>query len=323
MYRISNVENIDSGSPSTSHTADLIAQGAAYYPRSLYKTVDSNDEEIVCVAWGRRNVAASASGDLDWTGSAAAIFYPNRGIYGQWYTLKNVAANTNNALGTNATPRFSSAQESNSPTNAAGGIKCVDGATDTERYPFTGVVWEVDTFPSNAKLLTAFIDKVDEVADQGDDEAETNKFSSSQIRWMVHSASSRFLSPNDFNPALISTPNSYRVEGSMVWKDNDPSTDIAYLIISNRGTRTINNSLGEEVNIYYDWGATEFLVFKITDPISSDPEFELIDKIDFGGNYTTGFVTPLQGTTNTFVMQRALNMIHGSHAQCDTVIYKV
>ncbi|MEQ9309682.1 MAG: hypothetical protein RLN90_09520 [Balneolaceae bacterium] len=323
VYRIKDIENIDSGSPSTSHTVDLIAQETAYYPRRLFKTVDKNDEEIVCVAWGRRNVASSASGDLDWTGTAAAIFYPNRGSFGEWYSLKYVAANSNAALGTNQTPRFSTAQEGNFPTDAAGGIKCVDGAADTERYPFTGVIFEVDTFPSNAKLLTAFIDKVDEVADQGDDEAETNKFSPCTIRWMVQTASARYLSPGDFNSVHVASPNSYRVEGSMVWKDNDPTTDIAYLIISNRGTRTINNSLGEEVNIYYDWGATEFLVFEIDDPISTSPNFKLIDKIDFGGQFTTGFVAPVEGKANTFVLQRAINMIHGSHAQCETIIYEV
>lgn len=323
LYRISNIDNIDSGSPATSHTADVIAQGSSYYPRSIYKTEDNTGKEIVCCAWGRRNSAASASGDLDWTGVAAAIFYPNEGTHGEWYTLANSPANENSALGTNASPRFSGTQASNFPQSSPSGIKVVDGADDTERYAFTGVIWEVDTFPSSAKLLTAIIDKVDEVADQGDDEAETNKYGNCQIRWLVQTGTNRYLSPGDFNPPSIPTPNSYRVEGALIWKNNDPSTDISYLIISDRRERLPINRLNEEVNLYYDWGATIFKVYEIDDPIGLSPEFTLIDRLILNGDYTSGFITQVEGAENRFIIQKAVNELHDSHRQTESIDYKI
>lgn len=99
LYTLANPEALDS--EAASYTVDYICDNSLgwMYPASVV----AHDNDVYTFVWSVR--------DTQQRYLAAAIYAPEIGDHGRWYLLDGTAADVNDALGTAAVPRFTTASD--------------------------------------------------------------------------------------------------------------------------------------------------------------------------------------------------------------------
>lgn len=310
MWRLTNPTQL--GTQNASATLDVIlrANGGRWYPRAFHRMTDGANE-VVGVMWNWRTGA-------DWRTMHAALFAPHVGPVGRWYALDGDRASVRDSLGTESSPRFSSAL-AQEYTHSSNGIRLIgsNGAGNQRYIPATALFrvtqWPDAGTPARADFAALYADKG----------GSSTIYGPSKATYFVVKDGNRYSSASDFDfPDPIETSNSYRYSASLRWEDDRESTNRAVLVVTERGTHQTTNRYGEETDLYYDWGSpTKLSVYTIEAPLTMNPVFALSDTIPVESTYSSAFITPVQNAPNTILYQRADNELHPTHRQGQRVFY--
>ena len=137
LVRIDGISSLDGQGSGATATIDIIGNGR-FYPRSIVRQ-ELNGRWVLGVHFAFRNFS-------NWEGSAAALFVPDQGSHGKWYTLRGEAASTNSSLGTLTIPRFDVNQTIDVLTSEGNGWRVQRELLDGQRHPTEGGLWKIDSF---------------------------------------------------------------------------------------------------------------------------------------------------------------------------------
>ena len=282
------------------------------YPRSIAVQDDGAGNEVVCVLF------AGTAGVGQWRRAWGVLYAHEIGSVGEWYNLNGIDATVQNARGTNASPRFNSTMSG--AMTSAGGIRVLGDPLTGQRYMLETALWEVTQFAEegvqNAKaaVMFAFVDSR---------AADAQTYGLSAIRFGIQfEGNERKISPQDFQEPQrwLEDPNGLRQSASLRWLDDDPTTDEAILIITDRATRLVSsNNYGEQTSLYYDWGGQTIKRFRIADPLTA-PVFTLNETYTAQGDETSAFISDVAGEPNVFIYQSGDNELHPTHRQTQHVV---
>lgn len=254
---------------------------------------------------------AYRSGNLIAFGWTGAWSYGFAAIYditaNKWYDFaKNQRGG--NDLGTIATPRFDSTVWTT--TQAAGtGLRIYGGFDSTYQSCSLFDLRDWGTTGAKGGFLYSTAGGL------------LNELTPTTLRWVVQIGATRYVSGTDFSAPADWTSNYWRTFSAVRWLDDDPATNVALLFIIDHDDRVAggnyDTALPQGYTPYYDVGGRRLRVYKITNPISASPTFELL-----GGSVpsithslTAGFVRSVPGKPNTFRWQEATTEIHETKRQ--------
>ena len=302
---ISDIPEIDGTGASA--TADYVFSGVGMvYPNGMDYHVNGSTEVLSCLFNSR-----DASGN--WGAIHAALFCPQEGTVGEWYSMNGDAASVTAALGTAVTPRFNSTLRDTATTS--GGIQVRADTASGQQYAL-GWLPKITQWPSgatNGKAAALVMWATSSGALNDYDDA-------SAIRFLVQNEGTQTLDasfadlPTDAELDL--SPNSYRVAASLMW-ENDDDTGDALIAVTDRSwgiTGAGHEDRAGVCGLYYDWGGHEISVLRVANPLTpASIAFSEISRIQVPTPYRAAFIN--KAGTNTIAYQAGDNQLHPTHRQ--------
>jgi len=303
---LSDLDQIDGTGASS--TLDIIYDNGTdwTYPKGMERSNNGGTEVLTCLFNER-------TGGTDWGQISAALFCPQEGTHGKWYTLDGVEATNNTALGTQGNPRFNATMRG--ALTGSGGIKILDGVTNAQRYALTALTkisqWPSGATPAKGKMFGIWCDSPNPAG---------LVFDTCDIRFLVQDESTKILD-SAFNALptddmLGMHPWNYRINAAAVFED-DVQTNDMLLAVEDRRFGQTGSGYGPEfeaANTYYDWGANELVVLRVSNP--HDPNaitFAEAKRVVISAPLRGGFVSI--GGENRLVYQTGENQLHATHRQ--------
>jgi PKD repeat protein len=233
----------------------------------------------------------------------------------KWYDLSKTQRG-GNSKGDDTTPRFDATEWTT--TQAAGtGLRIYGGSNST--YLATAIFDLTDW--TNTDGAAAFL--FSEWA------GSMNEYAATTMRWVIQDGANTYVSGTDFDQPADWTCNSWRVFAKALWKDDDPTTGIAYLVMIDHDDRkaggNYDTALPTGYTPYYDQGGRRIRAYKITNPTDYTAiTFTLVETVSVTGSddLTAGFVRSVPGSANTFTWQEAVNELTEFKRQTDDVLYE-
>jgi len=303
---LSDLDQIDGTGASS--TLDIIYDNGSLwtYPKGMEYARNGNTEVLSCLFNDRDGLVA-------WEAVNAALFCPQEGAHGKWYTLDGVEATNNTALGTTGTPRFNATMSSEQ--TGSGGIKVLDLFGGSQRYALTGLTnisqWPSGATPAKGKLFVIWCDSPG---------GGLTEYNTSNIRFAIQDEGTRSVdsvfNALPTNDMLGLSPWNYRINAAAVF-ENDIQTNDMLLAVEDRRFGEVGSGHGpdfERTNNYYDWGANELVVLRVANPHDhTSITFAEEKRVVMSAPLRGGFVSI--GGQNRFVYQTGENQLHATHRQ--------
>ncbi|MCA9077971.1 MAG: hypothetical protein KDA93_23280 [Planctomycetaceae bacterium] len=298
LVRIDGISSLDGQGSGATATIDIIGNGR-FYPRSIVRQ-ELNGRWVLGVHFAFRNFS-------NWEGSAAALFVPDQGSHGKWYTLRGEAASNNSSLGTPTIPRFDVNQTIDVLTSEGNGWRVQRELLDGQRHPTEGGLWKIDSFgendtPATANLLFAYLDH----------DGPHDQFATTTWHFFVQ-RSDGTAEVFDAPPELVAT-NTYRQ--STVWQWTGPPVNgQGYLAINNRGMYVDeDNHYGETSSARNDWGAPVSEVFGVATDFTT-VQWTHQRTLGLSFESSSGFFSPIDGDVTRWIHQVRSNQLQEFHSQ--------
>jgi hypothetical protein len=320
------IDDVTGMSPTISH--DVVFDGGGgerRNPIAFQRLETPSGQELAMAAWAFKH---DASGQF--LGMGAAVFDPsaNAGI-GKWFNVAKVEAANNSALGTRSNPRFSDIQRSHKVIDSPSGVKLTTPSIGSKdhHFPDGAALFDVSAWDNvGASVLGVFT-----TSSNGQ-----HAFEPKELEWVLQLGSSRWLSgfgAEDFVPPALTNPNHDRVSWACRWKDDNPSTGIAYALYTNRGTRVVNGNYDantltlpnppNSVQPFFDWGSGDMMTLvKIINPMDvATIQFLTIDEQPVINGFTDGFPKMVFGDSNKFTYDSGVNELNQKHRQAESMSF--
>lgn len=290
-----HVSDIPTGTPTVVYD-QLGHDGFRQYPTHIELT-----DGLIAMAWTGA-----------WSYGFAAVYDVSAD---KWYDLSKTQRG-GNSKGDDTTPRFDATEWTT--TQAAGtGLRIYGGSNST--YLATAIFDLTDWTNTHGAAAFLFSESAGSI----------NEYATTTMRWVIQDGANTYVSGTDFDQPADWTCNSWRVFAKALWKDDDPTTGIAYLVMIDHDDReaggNYDTALPTGYTPYYDMGGRRIRVYKITNPTDYTAiTFTLVETVSVTGSddLTAGFVRSVPGSANTFTWQEAVNELTEFKRQTDDVLYE-
>lgn len=306
LVLLSSIDEIDG--TGASGTSDWIFNGTgAVYPNALELYTNGSTEVLACLFNSR-------SAGNDWGSVHAVLFCPQEGSVGEWYALDGTDSTVTGSRGTEGTPRFNSTMQG--ALTGSGGMRVLgELSAGQQRYALSGIFkvtqWPSGATPAKGAVLISFVDSPGAINAYND---------SAAVRFAIQNEATLTLD-SSFNELptdaeLKLTTNNYRLDATFMWEGDDDTAD-ALLAITDRRWGKTGSGKGttyEECGPYYDWGAHQISVLRITNPHTPGSiAFSQEKRIEVEAQHRAAFIT--KAGTNSIVYQPGDNQLHMTHRQ--------
>ncbi len=264
-------------------TTDLLGgDGTRQYPNSIYQV-----GSLIFISWTGA-----------WNYGFTAIYNTSTGLFTDF--VGNQMGSS--GAGTVASPRFGAdtSDEWTTAMTAGTGLRIHGGSGSN--YNAAGLFTDGGNFPTTP-AGGAFIFSQTAGA--------LNELAATTITYVVQLGANKYVGGVDFTQPTEWTCNYWRIFAAMQWLDNDPDTNVALLFLIDHDDREAggryDTALPTGYTPYYDMGGRRYRVYRITNPISASPTFELVtdNAPTITDGLTGGYVRSVPGRPNVFRLEES------------------